>query len=868
MFTPRYSTLAEELYQNIEDNEYLRKIYSNLLYNYSLRIFNRNGARKAINLRDALRFSDILSKSINLPNSDKHRILGQELAILLKILYSNDAAVNQYLFSVLSSVGNYRGLQTSSVERYKSVDALDGIFHEYEKEMLRIPGTEDTYFFHDQKSVYDSLKYRYFSYSGPTSMGKSFVVQTYIKQQVEAGVKKNYAILVPTKALINEVRSNLLDSFREHLVGHDYRIISSAGDILLNGKHNFIFVMTPERLLHLLIDKSDVKVDFLFIDEAHKISERGGRSVYYYKVIAQLAKTEQSSTIIFASPNIPNPEVYLNLIPNIGNADIRILASNFTPVCQFKFYIDFESLAVSFYNNQSKSLENVFTLPTGTSFEQIISLIGNKKQNLVYCHSRQNVVDLAFQYANTLPILNDPALEALAKDIENDVHADCFLVDFIRRGVAYHVGYLPSSIRLRIEKNFANGVIRTIFCTSTLVEGVNLPADNLFITSYKNGRSNMDEVEFKNLSGRVGRIRYNLYGNVFLVRINPKDKPQKYSDLLIKDVPPQKLSLDLKENHKLIEAVIKGLVQGDVELTECHTAAKSEKDFEAMRKFALVLTRDLATGMKSPVSESFSSFISSASATAIKQNFPQNKTSDDITLSYDQSDNLTQAIASGLEYPRFNPDKTIDFDEVVKFLMELRRIFKWDIYESQTIGKPGRNHVDDVLRWYATILLRWINGHGLKAMLLAALRYKESHPDSGVWIGNYQISLYYNAASKHDKNYVIADTLGIIENVLLFSISNYFRKFSLEYKAFHGCDHFDNDWYEFVEYGTRNPLTIFLQQCGLSRDVSTFLQNSSGYLVVNGNTVGIKKSAAKCSRADVAMEVSELMFNMPELFGD
>lgn len=273
MFIPRYSTLAEELYQNIEDNEYLRKIYSNLLYNYSLQIFNRNGARKAINLRDALRFSDILSKSINLPNSDKHRILGQELAILLKILYSDDAAVNQYLFSVLSSVGNYRGLQTSSVESYKSVDALDGIFHEYEKEMLRIPGTEDTYFFHDQKSVYDSLKYRYFSYSGPTSMGKSFVVQTYIKQQVEAGVKKNYAILVPTKALINEVRSNLLDSFREHLVGHDYRIISSAGDILLNGKHNFIFVMTPERLLHLLIDKSDVKVDFLFIDEAHKISE-------------------------------------------------------------------------------------------------------------------------------------------------------------------------------------------------------------------------------------------------------------------------------------------------------------------------------------------------------------------------------------------------------------------------------------------------------------------------------------------------------------------------------------------------------------------------------------------------------------------
>ena len=125
-----------------------------------------------------------------MPNSDKHRILGQELVILLKILYPDETIVNQYLFSVLSSVGNYRGLQTSSMEDYKSVDVLDGLFHEYEKEMLRIPGTENAYFFHDQKSVYDSLKYKYFSYSGPTSMGKSFVVQTYIKQQVESGIKQ------------------------------------------------------------------------------------------------------------------------------------------------------------------------------------------------------------------------------------------------------------------------------------------------------------------------------------------------------------------------------------------------------------------------------------------------------------------------------------------------------------------------------------------------------------------------------------------------------------------------------------------------------------------------------------------------------
>ena len=101
----------------------------------------------------------------------------------------------------------------------------------------------------------------------------------------------------------------------------------------------------------------------------------------------------------------------------------------------------------------------------------------------------------------------------------NEVHGDYYPADIISRGVAYHIGYLPSAIRMRIEELYRKGLIHTIFSTSTLVEGVNLPADNLFITHYKNGRPEMNVVDFKNLVGRVGRIEYNLFGNVFLVRL-------------------------------------------------------------------------------------------------------------------------------------------------------------------------------------------------------------------------------------------------------------------------------------------------------------------------------------------------------------
>lgn len=44
-----------------------------------------------------------------------------------------------------------------------------------------------------------------------------------------------------------------------------------------------------------------------------------------------------------------------------------------------------------------------------------------------------------------------------------------------------------------------------------------MPADNLFITDNKIFRSEMEPVDFRNLIGRVGRISFNLFGNVYFV---------------------------------------------------------------------------------------------------------------------------------------------------------------------------------------------------------------------------------------------------------------------------------------------------------------------------------------------------------------
>ena len=69
----------------------------------------------------------------------------------------------------------------------------------------------------------------------------------------------------------------------------------------------------------------------------------------------------------------------------------------------------------------------------------------------------------------------------------------------------------------------------------------------------------------------------------------------------------------------------------------------------------------------------------------------------------------------------------------------------------------------------------------------------------------------------------------------LFSISNYFLRFSNEYKTVHKVTEFDNNWYEYVEFSITNPLTILLQRNGFSHESATYIRNHRYEYVVQGD---------------------------------
>ena len=200
------NTFGETYFENIENNEYLVQIYDDILFNYALKVFGYDQRmKKNIPVTDALRFADILSKSNHSTKSDMHKVWAQEIITMLNYIYPEDKDVSYVAGSVLTSVGNYQGRNIIKSD-FNGADALEKLFLEYKREYYTIPSEPDKQFMVAQKIAYNNFESMYYSYSAPTSMGKSFIMRMFIKEQIQNGKRYNFAIIVPTKALINELR--------------------------------------------------------------------------------------------------------------------------------------------------------------------------------------------------------------------------------------------------------------------------------------------------------------------------------------------------------------------------------------------------------------------------------------------------------------------------------------------------------------------------------------------------------------------------------------------------------------------------------------------------------------------------------------
>jgi len=111
----------------------------------------------------------------------------------------------------------------------------------------------------------------------------------------------------------------------------------------------------------------------------------------------------------------------------------------------------------------------------------------------------------------------------LGEWIEQNYHPDWPVARGNEKGIAVHHGRLPRALGQLFVHLFNGGEVKVLICTSTLIEGVNTSAANVFIYDKKINRTDFDFFSFANIRGRVGRMMRHFVGNAFLYHQAPSE---------------------------------------------------------------------------------------------------------------------------------------------------------------------------------------------------------------------------------------------------------------------------------------------------------------------------------------------------------
>lgn len=857
---------SQFLYKNILQEQDFQILYNELLLLYGSILINKSSTKYDKKYNKLLRYADILSLS----EAEEHQNLAQQIVIVLSQIFPNNEKIKIFKENVYKNVSNFASIDLLKDEQLLSNtydNFLPNLVYNTHKIQNKIPDSDKS-FFDTQMSVFKSLENnQYYSFSAPTSMGKTFVITKFILNKLKNNTQDNFIILVPTRALISEIANKIIKEFKDFIGAGKHRIVTTLASITENDK--FIAVLTPERLYYSMLENPKLEFQYLFIDEAHKISGRDKRSITYYKILDML-KNNNNVRIYFSSPVIPNPDIYLELTNYFSDSISSGHSFTFSPVAQNKIYINLVNKSISIYNRVLNSFQQCKSVVMNyTSRVDVLLNLGKDKCNLIYVSSTAKAINQAIELKriiedNNILNLSDDAkkeLEKVARSIEEKIHEEYYLASLVRCGIAYHIGALPSDIRAKIENLLRLGYIRYCFCTSTLLEGVNVPVDNLFVFDYKKGRSDLSAVDAFNLIGRAGRVSLNEFGNVFVV-IEDEKTQNYFNNVLLQKLPNQTLLPNKAITQKTKKYIVECLLKGETNLLEEGEKYKdkglAETTYEYAVKCLNMLLHDICTNNKSYIVKDFENakVLSPQNIIDIKNIFKNySQEDDDINISVKQKDSLYTAISNkNIEYP-----EDFDYATCVEFLRNLSEIFQWSMYEKETLGKGNR------LYYYAVILLQWMQGNGLHEIVRRALVYNKENKCMIRDLQTYQL-VEFNDSVAH-KNSVINDVMKNIDNIINYKFSMYFLRFSETYLRYHNQQP-KNDWYEYIEYGTSNKLVIMLQKFGFLREEAILLSKPQflNYINLKEDYLIINSKILDKVSSELRQSIETVMINYPEIF--
>lgn len=429
---------------------------------------------------------------INESNQDLSR-LGYRMIVFYcnqlknyKPLY--DVALNSGLIPIVKSI--------ESIDEYKG-NFKDSFFNNFYSAFSETYRKGNIYYSEQQKnllSFFDEKENDSVSVIAPTSYGKSELIISSLKSR-KVG---NMCVIVPTKALVAQTKRRILESINNN----ETKIITHP-EMFLSEDSNITAILTQERLLRLLRKEPDLDFDVVFIDEAHNLLEDDSRSVLLATAIAILEKRNPQVIFKFLTPFL------------MDSLNLKVKYSNYTPKT-FKIteYIKTERLYIYDFRKEGilklydQFLDEYYVLED-ENFHDDVDLILKKmgRKNIIYLNKPIDLEKFSYKLSLRIDDISSEKIQRACDHLSKYLDPQYFLIDCLKKGFIYHHGSVPDNVRLYIEHLFSEVEdIRFVITSSTLLEGVNIPSEKLFLLDNKKGRSNLSPSQFKNLIGRVCRF--------------------------------------------------------------------------------------------------------------------------------------------------------------------------------------------------------------------------------------------------------------------------------------------------------------------------------------------------------------------------
>lgn len=330
--------------------------------------------------------------------------------------------------------------------------------------------------------------------SAPTSFGKSLLIE----EIVASGRYKNIVIIQPTLALLDETRQKL-SKYK-----NKYKIIVRTSQLPDTVRGN-IFLLTAERVLEY-IDLPEI--DFLILDEFYKLSNNRGdnRSSVLNNAFLKVMKNK-------------NCQFYL-LGPNIDD-----VSQEFKEHYNAEFYhTNYTLVSTEEINKYDEvSIRQGNKVDESDLFE---ILDKTEEQTLIFCASPSTARKLAFAYCRHL---KDRGVEAASNKvplidwIDENISWGWSLTNCLAYRIGVHDGAMPKHITTSTIRYFNDNKLTYLFCTNTIIEGVNTSAKNVIFYDNKIGNKDVDYFDYSNIRGRAGRLMEHYVGRI----INLKRPPEK-----------------------------------------------------------------------------------------------------------------------------------------------------------------------------------------------------------------------------------------------------------------------------------------------------------------------------------------------------